>query len=103
MRGTLTPGVTTDATGGVAGTVFFSKQKTAYEMIWWLECRRVLFRSTVTVSDGHGGTASQLVTITINGTNEAPTISAHTDGAVTERSEERRVGKEGRSRWSPDH
>src|SRR5258707_4441460 len=39
---------------------------------------------TVTVSDGHGGTASQLVTITINGTNEAPTISAHTDGAVTE-------------------
>src|SRR5258707_8404108 len=39
---------------------------------------------TVTVSDGHGGTASQLVTISINGTNEAPTISAHTDGAVTE-------------------
>ena len=25
---------------------FFFKQKTAYEMIWWLEFRRVLFRST---------------------------------------------------------
>src|SRR5256885_9211660 len=25
------------------------------------------------------------------------------DGLVTARSEERRVGKEGRSRWSPDH
>ena len=25
--------------------VFFFKQKTAYEMIWWLEFRRVLFRS----------------------------------------------------------
>src|SRR5438270_11473881 len=29
---------------------------------------------TVTVSDGHGGTVDQLVTITIHGTNEAPTI-----------------------------
>src|SRR6476660_9882916 len=26
---------------------FFFKQKTAYEMIWWLEFRRVLFRSAV--------------------------------------------------------
>ena len=25
--------------------IFFFKQKTAYEMIWWLEFRRVLFRS----------------------------------------------------------
>src|SRR5258707_15116126 len=39
---------------------------------------------TVTVSDGHGGTASQLVTITINATNEAPTISADTEYAETE-------------------
>src|SRR5438309_765020 len=52
---------------------------------------------TVTVSDGHGGTVDQLVSITIHGTNEAPTITAaSTDatGSVTEdRSEERRVGK----------
>src|SRR5207244_5012629 len=26
-------------------SLFFFKQKTAYEMIWWLEFRRVLFRS----------------------------------------------------------
>ena len=31
---------------------------------------------TVTVADGHGGTASQDVTITITGTNDAPTISS---------------------------
>ncbi|MBC2836397.1 beta strand repeat-containing protein [Paragemmobacter straminiformis] len=31
----------------------------------------------VTVSDGNGGTATQDVTITITGTNDAPTISAH--------------------------
>ena len=28
---------------------FFFKQKTAYEMIWWLEFRRVLFRSYLVV------------------------------------------------------
>ena len=31
---------------------------------------------TVTVSDGHGGTVDQLVTVTVTGTNDAPTISA---------------------------
>ena len=31
---------------------FFFKQKTAYEMIWWLEFRRVLFRSKETSVDG---------------------------------------------------
>jgi VCBS repeat-containing protein len=42
---------------------------------------------TVTVSDGHGGTVSQDVTVTITGTNDAPTIVANTttaSGAVTE-------------------
>src|SRR5437868_6575453 len=42
---------------------------------------------TVTISDGHGGTVEQLVTITVTGTNEAPTITAATTdatGAVTE-------------------
>src|SRR5262245_60077205 len=39
----------------------------------------------VTVSDGHGGTATQTVTITINGTNDAPVItSAAQIGSVTE-------------------
>src|SRR5262245_43531342 len=39
----------------------------------------------VTVSDGHGGTATQTVTITINGTNDAPVITSATQsGSVTE-------------------
>src|SRR5437867_1482340 len=39
----------------------------------------------VTVDDGHGGTASQTVTITITGTNDAPTITSVTQaGSVTE-------------------
>ena len=40
----------------------------------------------MTVSDGNGGTVDQTVTVTITGTNDAPTITAQTDvaGAVTE-------------------
>ena len=30
---------------------------------------------TVTVNDGHGGTVSQVVTVTVTGTNDAPTIT----------------------------
>uniref|UniRef100_UPI0026096432 Ig-like domain-containing protein n=1 Tax=Brevundimonas sp. TaxID=1871086 RepID=UPI0026096432 len=40
---------------------------------------------TVTVDDGQGGTVSQPVTVTITGTNDAPTITAAVStGAVTE-------------------
>ena len=38
---------------------------------------------TYTVSDGHGGTASNTLTVTINGTNDTPTIGAST-ASVTE-------------------
>ena len=39
----------------------------------------------VVISDGHGGTTTQVVTITLVGTNDAPTISsAVTTGGVTE-------------------
>ena len=40
---------------------------------------------TVTIDDGNGGTIDQVVTVTVTGTNEAPTISAATaTGSVTE-------------------
>src|SRR5947207_3255896 len=40
---------------------------------------------TVTIDDGHGGTVAQVVTITVTGSNEAPTITAaDASGAVTE-------------------
>src|SRR5205085_928855 len=57
----------------------------------------------------HGGVATQVVTIDITGTNDAPTFTAHQDGAVSEgddnaaRSEERRVGKEGGGETSDSH
>ncbi|RIX69278.1 VCBS domain-containing protein, partial [Acidovorax cavernicola] len=39
---------------------------------------------TVTVSDGKGGSATQQVTVTINGSNDDPTIGGAATGAVTE-------------------
>ena len=54
---------------------------------------------TVTVTDGHGGTASQDVTITITGTNDAPTITrARSRGDVTELAEPTEGGTAGRQR-----
>ena len=76
LGGTLTPVVTTDATGGVAGTVTWTYTVADNATDYLAVGQTATEKFTVTVSDGHGGTASQLVTITINGTNEAPTISA---------------------------
>src|SRR5436305_745514 len=46
-------------------------------------------RNKNTVSDNHGGSAVQTVSVTINGTNEAPVInSSRQSGAVTEYSSE---------------
>ncbi|MGV2864458.1 VCBS domain-containing protein, partial [Achromobacter sp. AGC39] len=39
---------------------------------------------TVTVNDGHGGTATQVITVTVTGTNDAPTIAGNATGAVKE-------------------
>ena len=39
---------------------------------------------TVEIDDGHGGTVSQLVTITITGTNDAAVITGDSTGAVVE-------------------
>src|SRR5580704_19075909 len=73
-----------------AGLFFFFKQKTAYEMDGRLEFRRVLFRSFRDGSAWRGITAE----------SAAP---ARREAVCRNRSEERRVGKECRSRWSPYH
>jgi len=44
---------------------------------------------TVLISDGHGGTVAQDVTVTINGINDAPVITSHAQaGAIDERAGE---------------
>src|ERR1039457_6561252 len=69
----------------------FVKEKTAYEITRGLEFRRVLFRSTWSASArGPSGAYSS-----------SPGV--RDISASISRSEERRVGKECRSRWSPYH
>jgi VCBS repeat-containing protein len=73
--GVLTPTVSHDSTGGGTGQVSwnFAVDNAAVQ---FLAAGQVLTQTyTVTVDDGHGGTAAQTVTVTITGTNDAPDIS----------------------------
>src|SRR5260370_1067460 len=65
LGGTLTPVVTTDATARVAGTVTWTYTVADDATDYLAVGQTATEKFTVTVSDGHGGTASQLVTITI--------------------------------------
>jgi VCBS repeat-containing protein len=83
--GALTASVATDSTGTGSGQVqwSFSVDNAA---IQYLGADDTLTQTyTVAVSDGHGGTASQTVTVTIAGTNDAPVITSDAQsGAVIE-------------------
>ena len=48
------------------------------------EGQKVTDTITVTVDDGHGGTATQTITIEITGANDAPTITGEATGGVKE-------------------
>ena len=88
--GTFTPIVTDDSTGDGTGQVSwsFTVDNAALQ---FLAAGQILTQTyNVTINDGHGGTVSQAVTVTITGTNDGPTITVSgTDarGAVTEDAE----------------
>src|SRR2546423_15661563 len=58
---------------------------------------------TVTSRDSNAVTDVDTVAITVNPVNDAPVNTVPGAQVVNERSEERRVGKEGRSRGSQTH
>ncbi len=82
--GTLVANVTNDSTGDGVGQVtwLFAADNVLRQSI---ASGEVLVQTyTVEIDDGHGGTATQLVTITINGTNDAAIITGDTTGTVVE-------------------
>ena len=82
--GTFVADVTNDSTGDGIGQVtwLFAANNVLRQS---LGAGQVLVQTyTVVIDDGRGGTASQLVTITINGTNDAAVITGETTGAVVE-------------------
>src|SRR4029079_17433269 len=85
--GTFTPTVTTDATGGVTGTVGWTFTVADGDTDFLAAGQSLTQTYAVAVVDNHGGIATQNVVITINGSNEDPEIVAATttaSGAVTE-------------------
>ena len=82
--GTFTASVTNASTGDGVGQVTWQFAANN-ALLQFLNDNQVLVQTyTVGIADGHGGTASQLVTVTINGTNDAAVISGDSIGAVVE-------------------
>ncbi|MBB1624924.1 hypothetical protein A9974_06700 [Achromobacter sp. UMC71] len=57
------------------------------------EGQKVTDTITVTVDDGHGGKATQVITVTVTGTNDAPTITGTSTGQVKEGSNQAVTGQ----------
>ncbi len=84
-NGTLTPVVSTDSFGTRFGEVVwtYTANSQTLQSLAAGQTRTETF--TVQVNDGHGGTVSQNVTITLTGTNDAPTITGGSNTAsITE-------------------
>jgi VCBS repeat-containing protein len=82
--GTLSASVTNPSTGDGAGQVAwdFAVSDGAIEHLGTGETLTQSY--ALTLDDGHGGTATQQVTITLTGSNDAPTITAGTTSGVLE-------------------
>jgi VCBS repeat-containing protein len=83
--GALQALVGTDSTGGATGQVNWTYQvtDTALEILSGGQSKVQTY--DVTVNDGHGGTATQTITVTLTGTNHAPVVTGGTtSGAITE-------------------
>lgn len=64
------------------GTIAWTYAISEAELDFLAEGEVVTAVFTITVSDGHGGTVAQDVTITVNGTNDTPVISGGADTAA---------------------
>ena len=86
VLGTLTPTVDNNTTSDGAGVIGWSYSVDDSAVDYLADGQQVTETFTVTVNDQNGGTVDQTVSVTITGTNDAPTVSAATDvtGAVTE-------------------
>ena len=73
--GTLTAVETADSTGGTTGTVNWTYSVNDAAIQSLAAGQTVTQTYAVAVNDGHGGTASQNVTITLHGANDAPVLN----------------------------
>ena len=87
LGGTLVMGAVSESATTEPGTVGWTYTVANAAVQYLANTETATESFTVTIDDGQGGTVDQLVTVTVTGTNDAPTITvAGTDalGAVTE-------------------
>ncbi len=85
LGGTLTMGAVSEDASTEPGTVGWTYTVADDATDYLAVGETATEKFTVTIDDGQGGTVDQCVTITVTGTNEAPTITSADDtGAVTE-------------------
>jgi VCBS repeat-containing protein len=83
--GTFTPTLSNDSTGDGSGQVSWNFSVANSALQFLAQGQTLTQTYTVTVSDNHGGSVDQIVTLTIAGTEDAPTITgAVASGSVTE-------------------
>ncbi|KQU91036.1 hypothetical protein ASC78_18800 [Variovorax sp. Root318D1] len=84
LGGVLTADFSDAATGAGDGTVSwtYSVANAATQYLGLGQTATETF--TVSIDDGHGGTAQQQVTVTVTGTNDVPVIGGVASGAVSE-------------------
>jgi len=82
--GIMTPQLATETSHGLGGEVTWSYLVDNDSVQFLRAGQTVTEIHAVTVSDGHGGLATQTVTVTITGSEDAPVLAAGGSGAATE-------------------
>ena len=85
LAGLLTPGTVTEPAGATPGKfdLNFSAASGVFDYLAKDEVVTVNYRLTLDDSHASGAVTKDFV-VTVTGTNDAPTVKAHTDGSVTE-------------------
>src|SRR6185312_14799057 len=74
--------ITQDSTNVQTGSVGWHFSVTDGALDFLAAGQQLIQSYTVTVNDGHGGTAQQVVTVTITGSNDAPVITSSAQAAA---------------------
>lgn len=84
LGGVLTADFSDAATGAGDGTVSWNYSVANAATQYLAEGQTATETFTVSIDDGHGGTAQQQITVTVTGANDVPVIGGAVSGAVSE-------------------
>ena len=79
--GTLTASVSTDTAGGLGGVIGWNYSVTASAVEYLAKDQTKVESFTITLDDGHGGTITKQIDVTITGTDQRPVANNDTNWA----------------------